>query len=146
MPPRRKSGESGERASKIVEEKAAEGRAAAAGGNAGIEKARNGPGCWRFRLFAVAPSRSCPAREMRIFGIPAAGVFSRESRGKANADNRADFPGRARDESGRAPAFAGGAPYRRPARAEKFPESLDGDIMLECLPPRAPELDPAEIQ
>ncbi len=143
---KKKQEESGERASELARKKAAGGFTAAAGDNAGIEKARNGPGCGRFRRDKAAPPRSCPAREkLQIFGIPAAGVFFRESCGKANADNY-NFPGRARDKFGRVPTFVDNASCHESAEVKKFPESLGGDIILEYLPPHAPELNPAETR
>ncbi len=130
-----------------MKEKAAGGHTAAAGDNAGIEKALNRPGYGWFRLAVAALSRSCPTREkMQIFGILAAGVFFYESCRKANAGNYIDFPGRVHKKFGKVPMFAGNASYHESAKAKKYLESLDGDIILEYLPPHAPELNPTEMQ
>ena len=144
---KKKQEETRERASELARKKAADGFTVAAGDNAGIEKARNRPGYGWFRRDKAALPRSCPTREkMQIFGILAAGVLFYESCDKANADNYVDFPGRARDKFGKVLIFVDNASYHELAKVKKFPESLNGDIVLECLPPHAPELNPIEIQ
>ena len=41
--------------------------------------------------------------------------------------------------------FVDNASYHKSAKVKKFLESLDGDIILEYLPPYTPELNPIEI-
>ncbi len=142
---KKKQEEFKERAGELARKKAAEGYMAAAGDNAGIEKARNRPGYGWFRRGRPARSHSYLTREkMQIFGILAAGVFFYESCGKANADNYIGFLGRVHKKFGKALIFVDNASYRKSAKAKKFLESLDGDIILECLPPHAPEPNPVE--
>ena len=144
---KKKQEEFKERASELERKKAAEGFKVAAGDNAGIEKAQNRPGCWWFRRDKAARSHSCPTREkLQIFGILAAGMFFYEFYDKANADNCIDFLGRVHDKFGKVLIFVDNASYHKSAKVKKFRESLDGDIMLEYLPPHAPELNPTEMR
>ena len=81
-----------------------------------------------------------------MFGIPAAGVSFSASRGRANAGDRVGFLGRAREKFGKARAFADNAPCHESAKAKTFPESLCGEMVLEYLPPHAPEPNPIEAR
>ena len=76
----------------------------------------------------------------------AAGVFFYESCDTADADNYVDFLGRVHKKFGKVLIFVDNASYHKSAKAKKYPESLDGDIILEYLPPHAPELNPTEMQ
>ncbi len=65
---------------------------------------------------------------------------------KANTGSFCDFLENVHEKYGKVLIFLDNASYHKSGGVKETLEKYDGEIMLECLPPSTPELNPVEIQ
>ena len=144
---KQKQNEFKEASQELIREKEAQGYTVLAEDESSIQKTSNSPKHgWLRRGMSVTAPVSLSRQRRYMFGVLAVNIFYYMFYDKTNTDSFCDFLEKVHEKYGKVLIFLDNASYHKSVGVREMLEKYKGEIILEYLPPYAPELNPVEIQ